>query len=213
MLRAGESSKPESYSQAIEAPPEPPRGWYSRGYLPHLDTPGLIQTVGIRLTDSLPRDVLDQLYAETRHDELERLRRIEHLLDTGRGACWLARPEIAGLVEHARLHFDGTRYRLLAWTVMPNHVHFVLETRSEHPLFRVIQGLKSYTALRANGTLGRTGNFWARDDFDRYVRDALHLAAMVRYIDNNPVKAGLVSRPEDWPFGSARRCDRGSADL
>ncbi len=108
------------------------------------------------------------------------------------------------------LHFDGTRYRLLAWTVMPNHVHFVLETRAEHPLFRVIQGLKSYTALRANRTLGRTGSFWARDYFDRYVRDDLHLAAMIRYIDNNPVKAGLVSRPEDWPFGSAHRRDHGS---
>ena len=194
----------------MDAPPEPPRGWYSRGYLPHLDTPGLIQSVGIRLADSLPRDVLDQLYADTSHDELERMRRIERLLDAGRGACWLSRPDIARLVERAMLHFDGTRYRLLAWTVMPNHVHFVLETRSEHPLFRVIQGFKSYTALRANRTLGRTGSFWARDYFDRYVRDDLHLAAMVRYIDNNPVKAGLVSRPEDWPFGSAHRRDHGS---
>ena len=194
----------------MDAIHERPRRWYSRGYLPHLDTPGLIQSAGIRLADSLPRDVLDRLYAETRDDEFERLRRIERLLDTGRGACWLSRPEIAGLVESAMLHFDGTRYRLLAWTIMPNHVHCLLETRTEHPLFRVIQGLKTFTAIRANRLLGSTGHFWARDYFDRYVRDDLHLAAIIRYIDNNPVKAGLVTRPQDWPFGSARRCDRGS---
>ncbi len=134
------------------------------------------------------------------------MRRIERLLDAGRGACWLPRPEVARLVERKMLHFDGTRYRLLAWTVMPNHVLFLLETRAEYPLFQVTQGLKGFTALRANRTFGRSGCFWARDYFDRYVRDDLHLAAIIRHIDNNPLKAGLVSRSEDWPFGRARRC-------
>lgn len=192
----------------MAAATEPPRGWYSRGYLSHLDTPGLARSVGIRLADSLPRDVLDQLYAETRDDELERARRIERLLDGGRGDRWLSRPEIASLVERAMLHFYGTRYLLLAWTVIPNHVHFLLETHAGYPFFRIAEGLKTFTALRANCTLGRAGSFWARHYFDRYVRDDLHLAAIIRYIDNNPVKAGLVSRPEDWPFGSAHRRDR-----
>jgi REP element-mobilizing transposase RayT len=52
---------------------------------------------------------------------------------------------------------------------------------------------------------GRSGGFWARDYFDRYIRDDAHLAAVVRYVETNPVKAGLVERPEDWPWGSAAR--------
>ena len=102
---------------------ESPKGWYSRGYLPHLDTPGLLQAVTFHLGDALPRSVVLRLQAMADDDDLERRREIERLLDVGYGACWLRRPEIAALVEGALLHFDGVRYRMLAWTVMPNHVH------------------------------------------------------------------------------------------
>jgi REP element-mobilizing transposase RayT len=106
-------------------------------------------------------------------------------------------------VEDAFLYYDGERYRLLCWVVMPNHVHLLVETNSDHPLPNVIQAWKSCTSKRANRLLERTGTFWARDYFDRYIRDDQHLQAVVRYIENNPVKAGLVDRPEAWPFGSA----------
>ncbi len=185
--------------------PTPPPGWHSRGYLSHLDVPGLLQSVTFHLGDSIPHEALTRIYAETRADDPVRLQRIERLLDAGHGACWLRRPDIAPLVEAALLHFDGARYRVLAWVVMPNHVHVLIETLEGHPLPDQLQSWKSYTAKAANALLGRTGAFWERDYFDRYIRDDHHLAAVVHYIEQNPVKAGLVERAEDWPWGSAAR--------
>ena len=185
--------------------PAPPKGWYSRGYLPHLDAPGLLQSVTFHLGDSLPHEALVRIYAETRPDDPQRLRRIEALLDAGLGACWLRRPDIAPVVEDALLFFDGARYRLLCWVIMPNHVHLLMETDARHPLAKVVQSWKSFTAKQANALLGRTGVFWDREYFDRYIRDDGHRAAVVHYIEENPVKAGLVERAGEWPWGSARR--------
>lgn len=192
-------------------PPEstPPKGWYSRGYLPHVDAPGLLQSVTFHLADSLPRGAVEQLHGGLEQGDPERLRRIERWLDSGHGACWLNRPPVARLVEDALLHFDGIRYYLLCWVVMPNHLHLLAETLPGHPLPELVHSWKSYTAKQANAILGRSGEFWAREYFDRYIRDDAHRAAVLAYIESNPVKAGLVARAEDWPFGSAaRRHDR-----
>jgi REP element-mobilizing transposase RayT len=86
---------------------------------------------------------------------------------------------------------------------MPNHVHTLIETFEGYPLPRVIHSWKSYTAKQANQILGRTGQFWAVDYFDHYIHDEKHFGAAVNYIHNNPVKAGLVSTSEVWPFSSA----------
>ena len=185
-------------------PPEPSKGWHSRGYLPHLDVPGLLQVITFHLADSMPRETLRRLMAETEKRDIERRRRLEELLDAGHGACWLRRPAIGATVEQALLSGDGERYRLLAWVVMPNHVHLVIETFQDAPLASVVKGWKGATAHTANALLGRSGAFWEREYYDRYIRDDAHLAAAVRYIHRNPVKAGLVQRPEDWPFSSAR---------
>jgi putative transposase len=108
-------------------------------------------------------------------------------------------------VEGAMLHFDGDRYRLLAWCVMPNHVHVVVEPTDESGLGTVVLAWKSFTAHRANRILGRRGPFWHKDYFDRFIRDEGHLARTIDYIENNPVKAGLASTPSSWPWSSARR--------
>jgi hypothetical protein len=94
-----------------------PKGWHSRGYLPHFDSPETVQFVTFRLADSLPRHIAEGL----RHQD-HALPRLDQELDVGLGACWLRRAEVASLVEEALLHFDGTRYRMLGWCVMPNHV-------------------------------------------------------------------------------------------
>ena len=114
----------------------------------------------------------------------------------------LRQPEIAALVQENLLHIDGTRYRLLAWVVMPNHVHAVIEI-SQTPLAEILHGWKSYTGKAANCLLKRTGDFWQAEYFDRYIRDEEHFRKAVRYIENNPVKAGRVKSPEEWIFGSA----------
>src|ERR1700730_2089888 len=142
-----------------------PKGWHSRGYLPHFDSPETVQFVTFRLADSLPTAVIEGLRVQ---DEV--LQRLDHELDTGLGACWLRQPEVASLVEGALLHFDKERYRLLAWCLMPNHVHVVIEILDGHSLSAIVGNWKSFTAKRANAQLGRTGSFWHADYFDRYMR-------------------------------------------
>ncbi len=87
---------------------------------------------------------------------------------------------------------------------MPNHVHFVVELREGRTVSHMIHGLKSFTGRKANALLGRTGPFWQREYYDRYIRDGEHLASVMRYIEENPVKAKLVKTARDWPWGSAR---------
>jgi putative DNA methylase len=125
--------------------------------------------------------------------------------DAGHGACWLRDPRIAALVEEALLQFDDQRYRLIAWCVMPNHVHALIETWEGWPLGSVLHSWKSFTAQRANAILKRSGDFWEREYFDRFIRDDRHFANAVGYIEMNPVKAGLVARAEEWRWSSAWR--------
>lgn len=178
------------------------KGWYSRGYLPHLDQPGLIQGITFRLHDALPTHVIEALAAEPQSNKRRSVR--EASLNAGYGACYLRDVRIGRLVEQALLRFDGERYRLLAWVIMPNHVHVMIETWDGYLLGDVVHSWKSYTASKANEIIGRRGPFWFKEYFDRFIRDEEHFANTVRYIHNNPVAAGLVERPENWPFSSAR---------
>lgn len=201
-------------SKMLAVPNDTPKGWYSRGYLPHLDVPGLFQTVTFRLHDSVPAQVIQGWKKELRwradlpSDDpiVVKLRnRIARYEDAGHGACWLRDERIAALVENALFHFDGQRYRLLAWCVMPNHVHVLIETFPGHPLYNVVHSWKSFTSLAGNQLLGRHGTFWARDYYDRYIRNDEHMAQAIHYIEQNPVKAGLVQTAEAWRFSSASK--------
>lgn len=179
------------------------KGWHSRGYLPHLDAAGIIQAVTFRLADSLPRHVVDMLVEQAKNNPAKLRGRTAAELDRGHGACLLRHEDAARIVENALHHFDGDRYLLLAWVVMPNHVHAVIETLPGWPLGRVIKSRKAFSATRINKALGRSGVLWQPDYFDRRIRDDRHLAAAVRYVEENPVAAGLVARSGDWPYSSA----------
>ena len=111
---------------------------------------------------------------------------------------------IAEVVEEALLHFDGERYALVAWCVMPNHVHAIAELEEEWPLARFLHSWKSFTAHGANKILNRSGEFWFREYHDRYIRDEEHLRTAIEYVENNPVKAGLVRVRQEWPWSSAK---------
>lgn len=193
---------------------KPPKGWHSRGYLPHFDGGAIPQTVTFRLADSLPQAILDRWENELKtvsetKASVVRQKRIEHYLDSGAGQCWLSRPEIAKTVEESLLFFEGKRYQLAAWVVMPNHVHALITPTAGHTLSEILHSWKSYTSNAANRLLGRDGQFWYPDYHDRFIRNAQHLVRAVEYIEMNPVAAGLCLRPEDWPYGSA--CFRRSA--
>ncbi len=124
-------------------------------------------------------------------------------LDQGYGACHLADDRIAALVQNALLHFDGERYRLSAWVLMPNHVHLLAAPLAGHSLSNMMHSIKSYTAQQANKILQRNGRFWFEDYFDRYIRNAKHFENAIGYVESNPVRAGLCNSPGEWRFGSA----------
>jgi REP element-mobilizing transposase RayT len=184
-------------------------GWNERGYLPHRDEPGLTQFITFHLANSFPVALRSEWAALLNIEEShERRLQLEKYLDQGKGECHLRRPEIAGLVEEAlRFHHHHSRwYDLRAWVIMPNHIHFLIKI-SNTPLSKIIKELKRYTAREANKILRRTGELWAEDYYDTYMRDAGHETKTRRYIENNPVKALLVREPKDWPWSSARLRD------
>lgn len=187
------------------------RGWRSRGYLLHFDAPGIRQMITYRLHDAMPASRRHEWAALLElEDEREKRIKIEAYLDGGHGECYLQQPEIAKLIQENLFHFDGARYRLLAWVVMPNHVHALIEML-QTPLAEILHGWKSYTSKAANRLLKRAGDFWQDEYFDRFVRSEEHFHKAVHYIDNNPVKAGLVKSPAEWRFGSA--CHRSAGSL
>jgi REP element-mobilizing transposase RayT len=173
--------------------------WSSRGYLPHYDVSGQVQHVIFRLADSLPLQVL-QTTAQTTPDE--RLPAIDRALDQGLGSRALAEPRVADLVCDALRHFDGERYRLRTWCVMPNHVLVLVEMGNASSLAQVIHSWKSFTAVKANQLLGCNGAFWAREYFDRAIRGDEDFTRTWAYIDRNPLAAGLIGADEIWRWSS-----------
>ena len=135
-------------------------------------------------------------------DDLRKQRKLEQYLDLSHGACYLRDRRIADMVQANLWHHDGIKYRLLAWVVMPNHIHALIEVW-QVPMGKILQSWKGYTSRQANKILSRQGTFWEDDYFDRYIRDEEHLRRAVRYIENNPVKAHLVSSAAEWPWSSA----------
>ncbi len=182
--------------------------WHSRGYLPHFSGDAVTQLVTYRLVDSMPQEVLARWSEELKHlppteFDLEKRKRIDAYLDQGYGNCYLKDERIAALVQENLLFADNGRYRLYAWCIMPNHVHVLFTPSTSQELGKIVHSWKSYTAHECNKLLNRTGEFWQKEMYDRYIRDEKHFATAIRYIENNPVKAGLCASPEDWLWSSA----------
>ncbi len=169
----------------------------SRGHLPHWEEDHGLYFVTFRLADSLPRSVLASLqlkYADA-DDRDKKARDVERLLERHHGACHLKNPAIADLVACALQKFDGSRYRLFAWCIMPNHVHVVFQPILHFRLEDILHSWKSYTAKQANKELKRNGKeFWQREYFDHLIRDGKQLDRAIRYTAENPEKAGM----KDW---------------
>jgi REP element-mobilizing transposase RayT len=180
-------------------------GWHERGYLPHFDAPHATQFVTFMLHDSFPV-VRRQEWEGILHEPSESLRRrkLEAWLDRGYGKCWLRRSDVASRTEEILRADDGRAYCLRAWIVMPNHVHLVVDVL-DTPLSKLLSLWKRRSARAANLRLRRTGHFWEREYFDTLVHDAAHLNRAIRYVENNPVKAGLVREPKEWRWSSAWR--------
>jgi len=184
-------------------------------YLPHWNRTGDTYAVTFRLEDALPMEVFERLarerdekikQAERKEEEISEETRkeitclyrekVESYLNEGHGKCYLADGKIASLVQAALKHFDGERYNLIAWAVMPNHVHTILKPCEGFDLPDILHSWKSYTANKANKALGQTGKFWQVEHYDHLIRDEEDFYNQVSYILNNPAKARL----EEWQW-------------
>jgi REP element-mobilizing transposase RayT len=166
-------------------------GFYRR-HLPHWQVDGAPHFITWRLEGALPAHMTAEFI------------RIDQQLDAAEtGPLWLRQPQIAQLIVNA-LHYGERQlklYELLAWVVMANHVHVVLYPRAK--LAQITKAVKGYTALEANRMLERTGQFWQHESFDRWIRDRYELERIIRYVERNPVKAGLVKCEDDFRWSSA----------
>ena len=179
-------------------------------HLPHWTREGGVYAVTFRLADSLPQPVLvswkternniirnaEQQKRPLSEAEEKRLRelyseKVELFLDVGHGECWLRHKDMAELVRETLHHFDGERYLLLAWCIMPNHAHVVLHPLKGSELPEILHSWKSYTATQANRILGRKGAFWQTEYYDHLIRDEAGFRHAVKYVLENPSRAGL----------------------
>ena len=184
--------------------------WHKRGkYPPHCEYKS-IQAITYRLYDSLPEEIIENMRLHLRNadavgidkkQQAELRKQIDKYEDAGYGQCFLRDERIASIVRDNLFHFDGIRYHLLNWCIMPNHVHVLINVLDGWTLSQIMHGWRSYTAKEANKILGRTGQFWMEEYFDRYIRDEKHLLAAMEYITNNPIKAGIVLPP--WSTGGS----------
>jgi REP element-mobilizing transposase RayT len=202
-------------------------------YLPHFHRPGATFFVTFRLHDSLPQDFLDKLSRNfhTQRESLEKThppdlewqlyllqRAYFHEFDQCLDRCeygptWLKDPEAAIHVVNQLNRWDGVFYDLIGYTILPNHVHTLLDfsiqlqednsvdTSSYRNLDYIMDRVKGASARYINQVLGRVGTtFWQAGYHDRYIRDNRHLIAALNYLKQNPVKARLCTHWMEHPF-------------
>ncbi len=172
-------------------------------HLPHWRQEGASYFVTFRLADSLPQRRLDEMKEERERwtrahpaasrDEEETFHRnvvvkVERWLDQGHGSCVLSQPDPSAVVEDALMHFNGSRYDLFSYAIMPNHVHLAARPREGHVLETLLQSVKRHTAAQINAAAGRKGTLWQQESFDRIIRDTPHLRKVITYIEKNPIK-------------------------
>ena len=180
-------------------------GRRTQNRLPQWEQEGALYFVNFHLADSLPAEFRIRLererdawlaahpypwLASEEEEYRERfLATIERCLDEGRGDCPLRRPECSAIVADAMRHFDGERVDVMAFVIMPNHVHAAIIPRTGWHLEQLIHSWKQWTAKRINPLIGKSGKFWQEDYFDTILRDGEHLGRVLRYIRNNPGKS------------------------
>lgn len=176
--------------------------------LPHRHQKGTTGFVTFRLADSLPASALKQWIAErdhflaahpkpwtaeiwTRHQR-QFPEKLEAWLDRSEGNCLLRNPDCADIVRNALHYFDGSRYILDHYVIMPNHVHVLVKPLGQHTLTDILHSWKSFTAKEINKLRQATGQVWEHESFDHLVRSGKQLEKLRAYIRDNPQTAGLT---------------------
>lgn len=204
---------------------QPLKHFYQRN-LPHYSKNHVEYFITSRLDGTLPALVVQQIQEE---EALEKLKiendlqlsdtekielrdslyrkyfgKYDHLMDNEtHGPTWLKQPELAQIVANAFFHFNSTdkKYELICFCIMSNHFHLVFKMIQEnYPINKIMQSIKGFSARMINKKLGKSGDVWQDENYDRIVRNGEELGRIIRYTLNNPVKAGLVEKWEGWEF-------------
>ena len=213
---------------------------FYRRNLPHYQPAYATFFITFRLAGSLPSEVIAHLKEEHHQNEKlllkirdEKMRKQEMLsmhkrhfgnfdemLDkAANNQSWLRDDRIAQVIVGA-MHFRNKKaYNLLAYCIMPNHVHMVFTVgRRDSSLYKgktasdpyivtkILENLKWYTAMKANEILNRKGAFWQHESYDHVVRDGKELERIINYVLNNPVRAGLISNRDQWKWSYVHNC-------
>jgi REP element-mobilizing transposase RayT len=209
--------------------------FYKRN-LPHIHPEDGTFFITFRLADSLPIKVLQEIKNQKENEiklvlkkfnskeEIEKEKykierryfgKLDNLLDNpSEGPRWLENEKIAKIVIEKIHNLDGIRYKLIAYCIMCNHVHLLIDTTGfnkssetnicgktkDYPLADTMRLLKGGTARLCNIELCHKGSFWYEESYDHYVRDEKEFYRIIKYILNNPVKAGLVKNWKEWKF-------------
>jgi REP element-mobilizing transposase RayT len=176
-------------------------GWHNRGYLPHFDCYGAAQHVIFRTFASLDAASINN--ARTMSQDQARAW-LDEKLDHSKTGRIFDGTRAADMMEETLRYFDGSRFDLLAWCVMPNHVHSLIVPLGENRLGDIVRTWK----MQATKRLG-CGRVFATDYYDRFIRNSKHMATTLAYIENNPVKAGLCIEPSEWAWSSASKKAQG----
>jgi len=183
---------------------------------PHWSQDGAIVFVTIRTVDSIPKEVIlrwerekaewlaarnfrghwKEILPTLPHEEQELFQKTfnrhrEMYLDTCHGACVLKRPELSEIVGDALMHFDGQRYRMGDFIVMPNHIHLLAAFTSAEQMLAQFDSWTHFSAVKINRMIGTKGKFWQHEPFDHLVRSVEQYEYLRRYIAQNPEKAKL----------------------
>jgi putative transposase len=187
--------------------------------LPHWSQPGAVAFITWRQNDSMPKEVVDRWRQE--RDQWLRDHNIEprdpncpallkkhdpqlwhttlrtfslrwhDALDSGHGSCVMRDFNIANIVADSLHYFDGDRYMLLDFVIMPNHVHLLAAFPDEEGMLKQCESWKHFTATQINRALKRKERFWQQEAFDHLVRSEEQLQYLRQYIAQNPEKARL----------------------
>jgi len=216
----GGQESPPSYNRRFLDPYAPVERHKHR--LPHCQQGAIHYFVTWRLADSLPEPKLARwrserttwlrLHPEPWDDKTEEeyhirfSQQIDDWLDQGEGSCLLRDPSLSSIVANALRHFDGSRYTLSSFAVMPNHVHALFQLKALYRIEDVVKSWKGFTAKEINQRINVAGPLWQDEYWDRMIRNQRHFTKCREYILQNPLKAHLPQHAfqlydADWEGG------------
>lgn len=190
------------------------KGHHNRRYIPHRDGGGALQSITFHLADSVPKKVIEtwksklhkELYSSDYTIKMKADQKLLNLIakyeDSGKGCCLLEDLVNATIIQDKLLQGHSEGYMLIACCIMPNHVHVLIRQNDGNSHSAIVQNWKGRTARLVNQANNSSGVLWAKDYFDRAIRDGDHFLNTLSYINRNPVKANLVQEPNDWLYSS-----------